>query len=138
MSSTIDPFHLAIPDADLADLRMRLAHTRWPDAETVGDTSQGPRLAKLRALVARWQDGYDWRRCEALLNGYGQYRTGIDGVDIHFLHIRSPEPNAMPLLMTHGWPGSVLEFRNVIGPLTDPEAHGGDASDAFHLVIPSA
>jgi len=137
MSTTIHPFHLAIPDADLADLRNRLAHTRWPDAETVPDTSQGPQLAKLRALVARWQDGYDWRRCEALLNGYGQYRTEIDGLDIHFLHIRSSEPGAMPLLMTHGWPGSVLEFRDVIGPLTDPVAHGGQASDAFHLVIPS-
>lgn len=137
MSTTIHPFHLAIPDADLADLRNRLAHTRWPDAETVPDTSQGPQVAKLRALVARWQDGYDWRRCEALLNGYGQHRTEIDGLDIHFLHIRSSEPGAMPLLMTHGWPGSVLEFRDVIGPLTDPVAHGGQASDAFHLVIPS-
>lgn len=137
MSTTIHPFHLAIPDADLADLRNRLAHTRWPDAETVPDTSQGPQLAKLRALVARWQDGYDWRRCEALLNGYGQYLTEIDGLDIHFLHIRSKEPGAMPLLMTHGWPGSVLEFRDVIAPLTDPVAHGGQASDAFHLVIPS-
>jgi pimeloyl-ACP methyl ester carboxylesterase len=136
-TTTIHPFHLAIPDADLADLRNRLAHTRWPDPETVPDTSQGPQLAKLRALVARWQDGYDWRRCEALLNGYGQYRTEIDGLDIHFLHIRSAEPGATPLLMTHGWPGSVLEFRDVIGPLTDPVAHGGQASDAFHLVIPS-
>jgi pimeloyl-ACP methyl ester carboxylesterase len=136
-TTTIHPFHLAIPDADLADLRNRLAHTRWPDPETVPDTSQGPQLAKLRALVARWQDGYDWRRCEALLNGYGQHRTEIDGLDIHFLHIRSAEPGATPLLMTHGWPGSVLEFRDVIGPLTDPVAHGGQASDAFHLVIPS-
>jgi pimeloyl-ACP methyl ester carboxylesterase len=137
MSTTIHPFHLAIPEADLADLHSRLAHTRWPDAETVPDTSQGPQLAKLRALVARWQDGYAWRRCEALLNGYGQHRTEIDGLDIHFLHIRSKETGAMPLLMTHGWPGSVLEFRDVIGPLTDPVAHGGQASDAFHLVIPS-
>jgi pimeloyl-ACP methyl ester carboxylesterase len=135
--STIHPFHLAIPDADLDDLRTRLAHTRWPDAETVADTTQGPQLAKLRALVERWQHGYDWRRSEALLNGWGQYRTEIDGIDIHFLHIRSPEPDAKPLLMTHGWPGSVLEFRDVIGPLTDPVAHGGQAGDAFHLVIPS-
>ena len=137
MSTTIHPFHLAIDDAELADLRNRLARTRWPDAETVQDTSQGPQLARLQALVARWQDGYDWRRCETLLNSFGQHHTDIDGLDIHFLHIRSPEPTAMPLLMTHGWPGSVLEFRDVIGPLTDPVAHGGNASDAFHLVIPS-
>ena len=136
-TTTIRPLQLAIPESDLADLRTRLAHTRWPDAETVPDTSQGPQQAKLRALVARWQDGYDWRRCETLLNGFGQYLTEIDGIDIHFLHIRSPEPGAMPLLLTHGWPGSVLEFRDVIGPLTDPVAHGGQAADAFHLVIPS-
>jgi pimeloyl-ACP methyl ester carboxylesterase len=137
MTTTIHPFHLAIPQSDLEDLRARLAQTRWPNAETVSDTSQGPALAKLRALVARWQDGYDWRRCESMLNGFGQYRTEIDGLDIHFLHIRSIEQNAMPLLMTHGWPGSVLEFRDVIGPLTDPVAYGGKAEDAFHLVIPS-
>ncbi len=135
--TTIHPFHLAIPDAALADLQARLALTRWPDAETVADASQGPQLAKLRALVARWQDGYDWRRCEALLNSINQHHTEIDGVDIHFLHVRSPEAGAMPLLLTHGWPGSVLEFRDMIGPLTDPVAHGGQASDAFHLVIPS-
>jgi len=137
MPTTVHPFHLAIPAADLDDLASRLASTRWPDAETVADTSQGPQLARLRALLARWQDGYDWRRCEALLNTLGQYHTEIDGLNIHFLHVRSPEPGAMPLLMTHGWPGSVLEFRDVIGPLTDPVAHGGKASDAFHLVIPS-
>jgi microsomal epoxide hydrolase len=135
--SAIHPFHLAIPAADLADLHARLRQTRWPDAETVADTTQGPQLHKIRALVARWQDGYDWRRCEAMLNGWGQYRTEIDGIDIHFLHIRSREPDATPLLLTHGWPGSVLEFRDVIGPLTDPVAHGGQAGDAFHLVIPS-
>ncbi|RSZ60483.1 epoxide hydrolase [Massilia atriviolacea] len=137
MSDSVHPFHLSIPQADLDDLQRRLAHTRWPDEDTVPDTSQGPQLAKLRALVARWQDGYDWRRCETLLNGWGQYRTGIDGLDIHFLHVRSPEPDAIALLLTHGWPGSVLEFRKVIGALTDPAAHGGKASDAFHLVIPS-
>ena len=137
MSTTIEPFHLAIPDTDLVDLRDRLARTRWPDSETVDDTSQGPPLAKVQALVDRWRDGYDWRRCEALLNGLGQFRTEIDGLAVHFLHIRSPEPNALPLIMTHGWPGSVLEFRDVIGPLTDPVAHGGKASDAFNLVIPS-
>jgi pimeloyl-ACP methyl ester carboxylesterase len=137
MSTTVHPFQLAIPQADLDDLQARLAATRWPDRETVSDTSQGPQLARLQALVARWQDGYDWRRCEALLNTLGQYRTEIDGLDIHFLHVRSPEPDATPLLLTHGWPGSVLEFRDVIGPLTDPVAHGGQASDAFHLVMPS-
>lgn len=137
MHATIRPFHLAIPQGELDDLRIRLTHTRWPDAETVSDANQGPQLAKLRALVARWQDGYDWRRCEAALNDYGQFHTEIDGLDIHFLHVRSPEPGAMPLLMTHGWPGSVLEFRDVIGPLTNPAAHGGQGSDAFHLVIPS-
>jgi epoxide hydrolase len=137
MSKKIEPFHLAVPEGQLADLRDRLARTRWPDAETVDDTSQGPPLAKLQALVDHWQNGYDWRRCEAMLNGFGQHRTEIDGLGIHFLHVRSPEPDALPLLMTHGWPGSVLEFRDVIGPLTDPVAHGGSASDAFDLVIPS-
>lgn len=137
MSAMIEPFNLDVPEAELVDLRDRLTRTRWPDRETVNDTSQGPPLAKLRALVDYWRDGYDWRRCEATLNGFQQHRTVIDGLGIHFLHIRSPEQNALPLLMTHGWPGSVLEFRDVIGPLTDPIAHGGDARDAFHLVIPS-
>lgn len=137
MSDAVFPFHLSIPQAELDDLQLRLARTRWPDAETVGDTSQGPQLAKLQALVARWRDGYDWRRCERLLNDLGQYRTEIDGLDIHFLHVRSREPDAIPLLLTHGWPGSVLEFRKIIGPLTDPVAHNGDARDAFHVVIPS-
>lgn len=137
MSDAIRPFHLSIPQAQLDDLRQRLAQARWPDPETVPDTSQGPQLAKLQALVKHWQDSYDWRRCERLLNGLGQYHTEIDGLDIHFLHVRSPNPDAIPLLLTHGWPGSVLEFREVIGPLTDPAAHGGDPRDAFHVVIPS-
>jgi epoxide hydrolase len=137
MSDAITPFKLDVPQLQLDDLRDRLSRTRWPDRETVDTTSQGPPLAKVRALCEYWRDKYDWRRCEALLNKFGQYRTEIDGLGIHFLHIRSPEPNAMPLLMTHGWPGSVLEFRDVIGPLTDPVAHGGRAGDAFHLVIPS-
>jgi epoxide hydrolase len=137
MTETIERFHLDVPEAQLADLRNRLAQTRWPDRETVNDTGQGPPLAKIQALCTYWQQRYDWRRCEALLNGWGQLRTTVDGLGIHFLHIRSEEPNALPLLMTHGWPGSVLEFRDVIGPLTDPVAHGGQASDAFHLVIPS-
>jgi epoxide hydrolase len=135
-ASNVHPWHLSVPQAQLDDLRDRLARTRWPDRETVNDASQGPPLAKIRALCAYWQNGYDWRRCEALLNNLGQFRTEIDGLGIHFLHIRSPEPDAVPLL-THGWPGSVLEFRDVIGPLSDPVAHGGKASDAFHLVIPT-
>ena len=137
MPDAIAPFALAVPQPQLDDLRERLARTRWPDAETVDDASQGPPLAKVRALCDRWREGYDWRRCEALLNGFGQHRTTIDGLGIHFLHVRSPEPNALPLVMTHGWPGSVLEFRDVIGPLADPVVHGGDAADAFHLVVPS-
>lgn len=135
--AAVERLTVTVPQAELDDLARRLERTRWPDAETVDDTSQGPPLAKLQALVARWRDGYDWRRCEALLNGFGQYRTQIDGLGIHFLHVRSGEADALPLLMTHGWPGSVLEFRDVIGPLTDPVAHGGSAHDAFHVVIPS-
>ena len=137
MSDAVHPFHLAVPEAELAELRTRLERVRWPDRETVADGSQGPPLAKIQALCTHWSDRYDWRRCESLLNGLGSSRTEIDGLGIHFLHVRSPEPNALPLLMTHGWPGSVLEFRKVIGPLTNPVAHGGDARDAFHLVLPS-
>jgi microsomal epoxide hydrolase len=131
------PFPIFVSDADLADLAERLARTRWPDAGTVMDGSQGPTLAAVRLLVKRWQDGYDWRAAETLLNGWGSSRTVLDGVGVHFLHIRSPEPDALPLLLAHGWPGSVLEFRGMIGPLTDPAAHGGDPRQAFHLVIPS-
>ena len=131
------PFTIDVPQDQLDDLRDRLARTRWPDRETVGDTSQGPPLAKLQALCAQWQDGYDWRACEATLNGLGQFRTAIDGLGIHFLHVRSPEPDALPLLLCHGWPGSVLEFRHVIDRLTNPVAHGGEAPDAFDVVIPS-
>lgn len=137
MSHAVTPFTLNIPQVDLSDLQDRLSRTRWPDESPVEDGRQGPPLAKLRALVARWQGGYDWRRCEALLNGLGQHVTRIDGVDIHFLHIPSAHAEAMPLLLTHGWPGSVLEFRHVIDPLVNPTAHGGTARDAFHLVIPS-
>ncbi|WP_036165962.1 epoxide hydrolase family protein [Massilia sp. 9096] len=137
MSDAVRPFQLSIPQEQLDDLQVRLERTRWPDPETVDDASQGPQLANIQALVRRWRDGYDWRRCERMLNAFGQYHTQIDGLDIHFLHIRSPNPDAIPLLLTHGWPGSVLEFRDVIGPLSDPAAHGGSADDAFHLVIPS-
>ncbi|WP_010219494.1 epoxide hydrolase family protein [Sphingomonas sp. PAMC 26621] len=137
MTDIIEPFRLAVPQSELDDLQQRLTRIRWPAPETVADTSQGPPLGKIRALIDHWRDHYDWRRCETLLNGFGQSRTEIDGLGIHFLHIRSPEPDAMPMIMTHGWPGSVLEFRDVIGPLTDPVAHGGRAADAFHLVIPT-
>lgn len=133
----IAPFPIHVPQEDLDDLAARLAHTRWPGADSVPDGSQGPRGTDIRALVARWRQGYDWRATEAMVNGWGSSRTVIDGLGIHFLHIRSPEPDATPLLLTHGWPGSILEFRDVIGPLSDPQAHGGTPSDAFHLVIPS-
>lgn len=137
MSDAITPFHLAVPQAELDDLAQRLARTRWPEPATVDDWRQGVPLARARALIDYWRDGYDWRRCEAALNAVGQFRTEIDGIGIHFLHRRSPEPNALPLIITHGWPGSVIEFMKVIGPLTDPVAHGGRAEDAFHVVCPS-
>jgi len=137
MTETIKPFHLAIPDSALESLRERLSKTRWPDRETVEDNSQGAQLAKIQALCEHWRTHYDWRACEALLNSFGQYMAMIDGQELHFLHIRSPEPDALPLLMMHGWPGSVLEFRKVIGPLTDPAAHGGDPRRAFHVIAPS-
>ncbi len=137
MSDAITPFTLAIPQADLDDLQQRLARTRWPERETVDGWQQGVPLEAARALVDHWQHRYDWRRCEAALNAIGQYRTTIDGLDLHFLHRRSREPNALPIVITHGWPGSVIEFMKVIGPLTDPVAHGGKAEDAFHVVCPS-
>jgi len=137
VTGAVNPFRLAIPDAVLEDLRRRLEHARWPEKETVDDWSQGVPVEKLRALVDHWRTAYDWRRCEAMLNAFGQYRTDIDGLGIHFLHVRSRHESALPLLMTHGWPGSVLEFHKVIAPLTDPTAHGGSAADAFHVIIPS-
>lgn len=133
----IEPFPIAVPDADLESLVNRLHTTRWPDQETVPDHAQGPQLASIQALCGYWATEYDWLTCESALNQFGSYRTGIDGLGIHFLHITSPEPTAVPLLLCHGWPGSVLEFRHLIGPLTDPVAHGGRAEDAFHVVIPS-
>ncbi|MFW3175815.1 epoxide hydrolase [Xanthomonas phaseoli] len=137
MTDGITPFQINIAQAELDDLDQRLGQTRWPGPETVSDQSQGPQSARIRRLVERWRTGYDWRATERLLNGWNSSRTAIDGLDIHFLHVRSPEPGALPLLLTHGWPGSILEFRDVIGPLSHPVAHGGKASDAFHLVIPS-
>ncbi len=134
---TIRPFRVHVPQADLDELRRRVVATRWPDPETVADGSQGVRLAKLQALVQHWGTHYDWRKAEAKLNALPQFITNIDGLDIHFIHVRSRKPNALPILITHGWPGSVFELLKVIGPLTDPTAHGGKAEDAFDVVIPS-
>lgn len=135
--SEIQPFKIDIPQSDVDDLKQRLAHTRWPDAETVDDWSQGIPLSYLQEVCAYWEKEYDWRDREARLNRFPQFKTKIDGLDIHFIHVRSPEPNAVPLIMTHGWPGSIVEFQKVIEPLTNPAAHGGDAKDAFHVVCPS-
>ena len=133
----IRAFRVRVPDADLTDLRRRLAATRWPDKETVADASQGAQLAQLQSLVRHWGTDYDWRSAEAKLNAYPQFKTRIDGLDIHFIHVRSRHPNAMPLIVTHGWPGSVFEQIKLIDPLTDPTKYGGRAEDAFDVVIPS-
>jgi pimeloyl-ACP methyl ester carboxylesterase len=133
----IRPFTIQTPEADLEDLRSRIAATRWPEKETVKDRSQGVSLKTAQELANYWQSDYDWRKCEATLNSLPQFTTEIDGLDIHFLHVRSKHENAMPLIVTHGWPGSVIEQLKIIGPLTDPTAYGGSASDAFDVVIPS-
>ncbi len=133
----IKPFSIATPEADLDDLRRRLTSTRWPERETPDDWSQGIPLDYVKDICSYWRDEYDWRRCEAWLNNIPQFTTEIDGLDFHFLHIRSPHENALPMVMTHGWPGSIIEFSKVIGPLTDPGAHGGDNADAFHVVCPT-
>src|SRR6476660_2344565 len=135
--TTIRPFKVQVPQAALDDLRRRIAATRWPDRETVDDRSQGAQLAQLQELVRYWGTDYDWRKAEAKLNALPQFTTNIDGVDIHFIQVKSKEKNALPVLITHGWPGSVFEFLGTIGPLTDPTAHGGTAADAFDVVIPS-
>jgi pimeloyl-ACP methyl ester carboxylesterase len=143
MTSTTDiageivPFKVAVPDEQLADLRRRVAATRWPSRELVDDRSQGVQLATLQELARYWTTEYDWRKCEARLNALPQFKTEIDGLDIHFIHVKSRHEHALPLIMTHGWPGSVIELLETIGPLTDPTAHGGRADDAFHLVLPS-
>ncbi|MGW7549991.1 epoxide hydrolase family protein [Streptomyces rimosus] len=134
---TIRPFRIDIPQADLDDLRERLARTRWPDELSGVGWSYGVPVTYARELAAYWRSGFDWRAQEAALNRFDQFTTEIDGQNIHFLHVRSPEPGALPLLLTHGWPGSIAEFMKVIGPLTDPRAHGGDPADAFHVVAPS-
>ena len=143
MSATVDianevrSFQIEIPEEQIDDLRRRIAAPRWPTKELVEDRSQGVQLATMRELARYWTTEYDWRKCEARLNALPQYTTEIDGVDIHFIHVRSPHEDALPLIMTHGWPGSVVELLETVGPLTDPTAHGGDAEDAFHLVLPS-
>jgi pimeloyl-ACP methyl ester carboxylesterase len=143
MSSTVEtpieihPFQVEVPEDELAELRRRIAAARWPSRELVPDRSQGVQLATLQALARYWTTDYDWRKAEAQLNALPQFTTTIDGVDIHFLHVKSPHENALPLIMTHGWPGSVIELLGTVGPLTDPTTHGGRAEDAFDLVLPS-
>src|SRR2546430_1645525 len=135
--TAIRPFRVDIREEDIADLRRRLDATRWPTMELVPDRSQGVQLATIQELARYWRSEYDWRACEARLNTLPQFVTEIDGIDIHFIHVRSRHESALPLVMTHGWPGSVIELLETVGPLTDPTAHGGTAEDAFHLVLPS-
>ncbi len=136
-AAAVRPFRIDVPEEELTELRRRVTATRWPSRELVADRSQGVQLAAVQELARYWATEYDWRRCEARLNALPQFTTEIDGVDVHFLHVRSPHPDALPLVMTHGWPGSVVELLETVGPLTDPTAHGGSAEDAFHLVLPS-
>jgi pimeloyl-ACP methyl ester carboxylesterase len=136
-ATEVRPFQVEIPDEQIDDLRRRIAATRWPSKELVEDRSQGVQLATMQALADYWTKEYDWRKAEAKLNALPQFTTEIDGIEIHFIHVKSEHEDALPLIMTHGWPGSVIELLETIGPLTDPTAHGGDAADAFHLVLPS-
>ena len=136
-SDAIREFHVNVPESELTQLRRRINATRWPEKETVADASQGVQLATMQQLARYWANEYDWRKCEARLNAQPQFITEIDGLDIHFIHVRSKHDNALPLIVTHGWPGSIVEQMKIIDPLTNPTAHGGTASDAFHLVIPS-
>jgi pimeloyl-ACP methyl ester carboxylesterase len=136
-ATAIRPFRIEVPEEQLAELRRRIAATRWPSRELVADRSQGVQLATLEALARYWTTEYDWRKCESRLNALPQFTTEIDGVEIHFIHVRSRHENALPLIMTHGWPGSVIELLETVGPLTDPTAHGGTPEDAFHMVLPS-
>ena len=143
MSGTVEtaidirPFRVEIPDEELAELRRRIKAARWPSKELVADRSQGVQLATLQELARYWTTEYDWRACEARLNALPQFTTQIDGVDIHFIHVKSAHEDALPLIMTHGWPGSVIELLETVGPLTDPTTHGGRAVGDFHLVLPS-
>jgi len=135
--TAVRPFRVNVPEAELVDMRRRIDATRWPEREPVTDASQGVQLATIQKLARYWATDYDWRKCEARLNAQPQFMTEIDGLDIHFIHVRSKHDNAMPLIVTHGWPGSIIELLKIIDPLTNPMAHGGSASDAFHVVIPS-
>jgi pimeloyl-ACP methyl ester carboxylesterase len=135
--AAVRPFRIDVPEEDLVELRRRIEATRWPSKELVPDRSQGVQLATMQELARYWATDYDWRKAETKLNALPQFTTEIDGVDIHFIHVKSPNENALPLIMTHGWPGSVIELLETVGPLTDPTAHGGQAQDAFHLVLPS-
>jgi pimeloyl-ACP methyl ester carboxylesterase len=135
--TAIRPFRVHVPDEEIADLQRRITATRWPSQELVADRSQGVQLATIQEIARYWATEYDWRKCEAKLNALPQFTTEIDGVEIHFIHVKSPHANAMPLIITHGWPGSVIELLEVVGPLTDPPAYGGRAEDAFDLVLPS-
>lgn len=135
--NAIRPFHVNVPEADLIDLRMRIKATRWPERETVTDASQGVQLATTQKLARYWATDHDWRKCETRLNALPQFITEIDGLDIHFIHVRSKQPNALPVIITHGWPGSIIEQMKIIDPLTNPTAHGGSAADSFDVVIPS-
>jgi pimeloyl-ACP methyl ester carboxylesterase len=135
--TTVEPFAVDFDQGAIDDLRRRIDATRWPTKELVADRSQGVQLAATRALARFWTTEYDWRKCEARLNALPQFKTEIDGLNIHFIHVKSPHANALPLVMTHGWPGSIIELLEIIGPLTDPTAHGGNEEDAFHLVLPS-
>jgi pimeloyl-ACP methyl ester carboxylesterase len=137
MSDALEPFRISVPDDVLADLKARLRNTRWPEAELVDDWSQGIPLKWVQEICRYWSEAYDWRAREAKLNRFPQFKTEIDGLGVHFLHVRSPHPEAMPVIITHGWPGSVVEFTKVIEPLTNPTTHGGAAADAFHVVCPS-
>jgi len=136
-ATDIRPFRVDIPEEKLAELRRRIAAIRWPSKELVSDRSQGVQLATLQELARYWETEYDWRKAEAKLNALSQFTTEIDGVDIHFIHVASAHENALPLIMTHGWPGSIIELLETVDPLTNPTAHGGAAEDAFHLVLPS-
>jgi pimeloyl-ACP methyl ester carboxylesterase len=136
-SSAIRPFTVNVPEAELTELHRRIKATRWPERETVPDATQGVQLATMQKLARYWETEYDWRRCEAQINNLPNFITEIDGLDIHFIHVRSKHENALPLIVTHGWPGSIVEQLKIVGPLTDPTAHGASEADAFHLVIPS-
>ena len=136
-ATAIRPFHVNVPESDLTELRRRINATKWPERETVTDASQGVQLWTMQALARYWATDYDWRKIEAKLNALPQFMTEIDGLDIHFIHVRSKHENALPLIVTHGWPGSIIEQMKIIGPLTNPTAFGGRAEDAFDVVIPS-